>query len=415
MKKLLSGIVALALLAASFAFLVPAPVTAATTWNTTGNYVLNMEYLGSYHPHDMTLVQNNMGMLSGNGGSPSVAPVYTWALTSGSVVGSTIDFVANYTATADAVTPQTVLTVSGVIALDGTMSGTWTDNYQGGTRAGTWATTTGAATVISLNAEDFGVVSYDTGTTGILKGYTAGFGLANATLAGATAVTVQLVAGTTVLQTNTADMTAFNAMITGAQFSSPFDVSGTFNYGLDGYWTNTREVQYGQSTPATSVVATVTLADGTVVTATNNIMVGDATTIYPPANTAPVLSAVPMEATIPELALYGFDADAVDTDMPMQPLTFTLVGAPTGAMISATTGIFSWIPTEAQGPGVYTFTVMVSDGTLSDSAPITLTVTEVTPVVTGPVTKDDCKNGGWKTFTAPTFKNQGQCVSMMAR
>ncbi len=28
-----------------------------------------------------------------------------------------------------------------------------------------------------------------------------------------------------------------------------------------------------------------------------------------------------------------------------------------------------------------------------------------------PTTKDSCKNGGWQTFNAPTFKNQGQCVS----
>jgi hypothetical protein len=26
-------------------------------------------------------------------------------------------------------------------------------------------------------------------------------------------------------------------------------------------------------------------------------------------------------------------------------------------------------------------------------------------------TKDQCKNGGWKTFTDPSFTNQGQCVS----
>lgn len=28
-----------------------------------------------------------------------------------------------------------------------------------------------------------------------------------------------------------------------------------------------------------------------------------------------------------------------------------------------------------------------------------------------PQNKDECKNGGWRTFTNPTFKNQGQCVS----
>lgn len=36
------------------------------------------------------------------------------------------------------------------------------------------------------------------------------------------------------------------------------------------------------------------------------------------------------------------------------------------------------------------------------------------PVVnTTPTSKDQCKNGGWQTFNAPTFKNQGQCVSYL--
>lgn len=29
---------------------------------------------------------------------------------------------------------------------------------------------------------------------------------------------------------------------------------------------------------------------------------------------------------------------------------------------------------------------------------------------TSPQTKDECKNGGWQTFTNPSFKNQGQCI-----
>src|SRR4029453_16363858 len=31
-----------------------------------------------------------------------------------------------------------------------------------------------------------------------------------------------------------------------------------------------------------------------------------------------------------------------------------------------------------------------------------------------PLSKDDCKNGGWRNFTNPTFKNQGECVSHFA-
>ncbi len=34
--------------------------------------------------------------------------------------------------------------------------------------------------------------------------------------------------------------------------------------------------------------------------------------------------------------------------------------------------------------------------------------------VSGQTLKDQCKNGGWKNFTSPSFKNQGQCVSHFA-
>lgn len=35
-------------------------------------------------------------------------------------------------------------------------------------------------------------------------------------------------------------------------------------------------------------------------------------------------------------------------------------------------------------------------------------------VVTGPGSKQACKHGGWKTFTQPHFRNQGQCVAFVA-
>jgi len=102
-------------------------------------------------------------------------------------------------------------------------------------------------------------------------------------------------------------------------------------------------------------------------------------------NAAPVLSGVPASATIPELALYSFSASATDADVPVQTLTFSLVGAPPGASIVSGTGAFSWTPTEAQGPGVYPFTVRVSDGVANTDAAITLTVTEANaaPVLSG--------------------------------
>jgi hypothetical protein len=33
------------------------------------------------------------------------------------------------------------------------------------------------------------------------------------------------------------------------------------------------------------------------------------------------------------------------------------------------------------------------------------------PIAATPTSKDQCKHGGWKSFTSPSFKNQGQCVS----
>jgi hypothetical protein len=90
-------------------------------------------------------------------------------------------------------------------------------------------------------------------------------------------------------------------------------------------------------------------------------------------NAAPAIANVPASATIPELAPYTFTATATDSDLPAQTLTFSLVGAPTGATIDGTTGAFSWTPTEAQGPGSYPFTVRVSDGVTNTDAAITLT------------------------------------------
>jgi hypothetical protein len=116
---------------------------------------------------------------------------------------------------------------------------------------------------------------------------------------------------------------------------------------------------------------TVRVSDG--VTNTDAAITIDVTE----ANVAPVLSAVPATATIPELAAYTFTATATDSDLPAQTLTFSLVGAPAGASINSSTGAFSWTPTEAQGPGTYPITVRVSDGTANTDAAISIDVTEV--------------------------------------
>ena len=96
-------------------------------------------------------------------------------------------------------------------------------------------------------------------------------------------------------------------------------------------------------------------------------------------NVAPVLGAIG-DKTVAEETELSFTAAATDADLPANTLTFSLVGAPTGAAIDPATGAFTWTPTEAQGPGEYTFTVKVCDNgdpILCDEEEITVTVTEV--------------------------------------
>ncbi len=93
-------------------------------------------------------------------------------------------------------------------------------------------------------------------------------------------------------------------------------------------------------------------------------------------NVAPVLAEIG-DKSVAELALLSFNASASDADIPVQTLVFSLAGeVPEGAVITAA-GAFSWTPSEAQGPGEYTFDVCVSDGALSECETITVTVTEV--------------------------------------
>ncbi len=112
-------------------------------------------------------------------------------------------------------------------------------------------------------------------------------------------------------------------------------------------------------------------------------------------NVAPVLAAIGNK-TVAEEKLLTFTATATDHDIPVQTLTFSLAGnIPAGASIDPSTGVFTWTPTGAQGPASYTFDVVVSDGSLTDSETITVTVTDATPPTSAvqalPVTESTTK------------------------
>jgi hypothetical protein len=102
-------------------------------------------------------------------------------------------------------------------------------------------------------------------------------------------------------------------------------------------------------------------------------------TVGDPTNQAPILAAIG-NRTIDESVRSTFTATATDPDFGQARIFSLDAGAPAGAAINASTGIFSWTPTDAQGPGIYPITVRVTDnGTppLSDSETITITVRDV--------------------------------------
>lgn len=79
-----------------------------------------------------------------------------------------------------------------------------------------------------------------------------------------------------------------------------------------------------------------------------------------PTNHPPVLSTI-TNRTVDELTILAFAVSATDPDAG-DTLTFQLnAGAPAGATIDAGSGVFRWTPTEAQGPGTNTITVVVTD------------------------------------------------------
>ncbi|MEZ6032636.1 MAG: DUF4114 domain-containing protein [Planctomycetaceae bacterium] len=90
------------------------------------------------------------------------------------------------------------------------------------------------------------------------------------------------------------------------------------------------------------------------------------------------------DVTVDEQTPLNVSIIAADPDSAPADLTFSLVSSPASATIDESTGLFSWTPSEADGPGTFPVTVRVEDETgLSDEQTFTITVNEVnqTPVL----------------------------------
>ena len=100
-------------------------------------------------------------------------------------------------------------------------------------------------------------------------------------------------------------------------------------------------------------------------------------------NTAPTLNNI-ADQNVNEGSPLSFTATASDTDTPAQTLTYTLIGAPAGATIGSSSGIFSWTPSD--GPAQSTsFTVRVTDNgtpTMFDEQTVNVAVANVAPTAT---------------------------------
>lgn len=115
------------------------------------------------------------------------------------------------------------------------------------------------------------------------------------------------------------------------------------------------------------------------------------TVLAPSPNHPPTLN-VPGAQVVSEGSSLTFTVTASDSDTPVQSVTLSASGLPTGASFptiigNPVTGTFSWTPSEAQGPGSYTVTFQATDSIgAATTGNVAITVNEVNtaPIVNVP-------------------------------
>ncbi len=120
-------------------------------------------------------------------------------------------------------------------------------------------------------------------------------------------------------------------------------------------------------------------------------------------NSPPVLT-VPGTQTLDELTQLSVTLTATDSDLPAQPVTFSLVSGPGGVSLNATTGVLTWTPSETQGPSTNTITVRATDNgspaaSVTNSFTVIVNEVNVTPVLS-PLANRTISEGATLTFTA---------------
>jgi len=100
-----------------------------------GSWIAHHEYQGHVYDHDMVITQQAQTGITGSGGYPTGGPYsQKWRIVNVVVTGNNVMFTVEYTAGATG----TTMHMTGHIGQNGSIRGTWDDNY-GGSRHGTWS------------------------------------------------------------------------------------------------------------------------------------------------------------------------------------------------------------------------------------------------------------------------------------
>jgi len=112
-----------------------------TGWNIVGDWVLRLHYGGSIYDHDVVIINQIGGVLTGTGGYPISGPPYNYPYNE--TITGTIDFMSGDVFIRSDYENSYWYEATGTIASDGTMSGTW---HGSGQPTYTWESIQGAAT-----------------------------------------------------------------------------------------------------------------------------------------------------------------------------------------------------------------------------------------------------------------------------
>jgi hypothetical protein len=123
----------------------------------------------------------------------------------------------------------------------------------------------------------------------------------------------------------------------------------------------------------------------------------------------PILAAISNQTVLAGRTLLVTNS-ASDADVPPQPLTYSLLGAPAGAALDTNSGLFSWRPAIAQSPSTQTVAVVVSDNGVpacTDTQRFTITVLQPAMPTLNAASITNGRFGFWlKGNTGPDYMIQ---------